>query len=165
MTEYIKENSNRVNSYQQMCFDPVLYQLMMWDSKPWSINVTRYLLHVKIFLWGNFLPLGCSDGGPVVSRFSEYPSKTSFSLSLTSGIEKFYASEGYITIFRRKFFVSQCQKISWRNLSVLCFRIFPAAKKFFDKRGGEYQDFPSKLFCLTVPKIWKFSWGNHLVLH
>ena len=22
-----------------------------------------------------------------------------------------------------------------------------------DKRGGEYQDFPSKNFCLTVPKI------------
>ena len=21
-----------------------------------------------------------------------------------------------------------------------------------DKRGGEYQDFPSKIFCLTVPK-------------
>ena len=21
-----------------------------------------------------------------------------------------------------------------------------------DKRGGEYQDFPSKFFCLTVPK-------------
>ena len=30
-----------------------------------------------------------------------------FSVSLISGIEKFYASEGYVTIFRRKFFVSQ----------------------------------------------------------
>ena len=27
-----------------------------------------------------------------------------FSLSLVSGIEKFYASEGYATIFRRNFF-------------------------------------------------------------
>ena len=26
-----------------------------------------------------------------------------FSVSLTSGIEKIYASEGYVTIFRRKF--------------------------------------------------------------
>ena len=34
-----------------------------------------------------------------------------FSPSLISGIEKIYASEGYVTIFRRKFFVSQCRKI------------------------------------------------------
>ena len=35
-----------------------------------------------------------------------------FSVSLFSGIEKFYASEGYVTIFRRKFFVSQFPNIS-----------------------------------------------------
>ena len=35
---------------------------------------------------------------------------------------------------------------------MLCFRIFPVTKKFMDKRGGEYQDFPSTIFCLTVPK-------------
>ena len=35
-----------------------------------------------------------------------------FSVSLISGIEKVYASEGYVTIFCRKFFVSQCRKIS-----------------------------------------------------
>ena len=29
-----------------------------------------------------------------------------------SGIEKFYASEGYVTIFCRNFFVSQYRKIS-----------------------------------------------------
>ena len=28
--------------------------------------------------------------------------------------------------------------------------------------GGEYQNFPSKIFCLTVPKIFV---GNHLLLH
>ena len=32
----------------------------------------------------------------------------SFSVSLLSGIEIFYASEGYVRIFRRKFLVSQC---------------------------------------------------------
>ena len=36
---------------------------------------------------------------------------------------------------------------------MLCFGKFPVAKKFMDKRGGEYQKFPSKIFCLTVPKI------------
>ena len=35
---------------------------------------------------------------------------------------------------------------------MLCFKKFPVVKKFMDKRGGEYQDFPSKISCLTVPK-------------
>ena len=36
---------------------------------------------------------------------------------------------------------------------MLCFRKFPVAKKFIDKNGGgEYQELPSKNFCLTVPK-------------
>ena len=35
-----------------------------------------------------------------------------FSLSLICGIEKLYASEGYVTIFRRKLFVSQYRNIS-----------------------------------------------------
>ena len=35
-----------------------------------------------------------------------------FSVSLISDIEKFYASEGYVTIFRRKCFVSQYRNIS-----------------------------------------------------
>ena len=35
-----------------------------------------------------------------------------FRESLISGIEKFYASEGYVTIFRRKFFVSQHRNTS-----------------------------------------------------
>ena len=36
---------------------------------------------------------------------------------------------------------------------MLCIRKFPVAKEFMDKGGGEYQDFSSKIFCLTVPKI------------
>ena len=34
-----------------------------------------------------------------------------FSLSLVSRVENIYASEGYNTIFRRKFFVSQCRGV------------------------------------------------------
>ena len=34
-----------------------------------------------------------------------------FSVSLISGIEKIYASEGYVTIFRRKIFVLQYRNI------------------------------------------------------
>ena len=52
------------------------------------------------------------------------------------------------TIFRRKFFVSQCRKLSWA--SVQCFRKFRVSKNFMLNRG--YHIFPSKFFCLTVPK-------------
>ena len=64
-----------------------------------------------------------------------------FSVSLISGIEKFYASEGYVKSFHRKFFVSQYRNISQRNPSVLCSRKFLVAKKFMDKREGEVSRF------------------------
>ncbi len=35
---------------------------------------------------------------------------------------------------------------------MLCFRTLPVAKKFMDKKGGGFQEFLSKKFCLTVPK-------------
>ena len=38
------------------------------------------------------------------------------------------------------------------NPSVLYFRKFSVVKNILDKRGVEYQDFPSKTLCLTVPK-------------
>ena len=34
-----------------------------------------------------------------------------------------------------------------------CFRKVPVAKKFMDKRVGNYKGFPSKIVCLTVPKF------------
>ena len=74
-----------------------------------------------------------------------------FRVSLISGIEKIYASEGDVTIFRRKFFVSVYRNTSYRNPSLLFFRKFPVAKKFMDKRWG-VEDIPSKIFCHTVPK-------------
>ena len=43
-----------------------------------------------------------------------------------------------------------------RRETLLCFTKFLVSKKFMDQEGGggvvEYYDFPSKLFCLTVPK-------------
>ena len=35
---------------------------------------------------------------------------------------------------------------------MLCFRKLLVAKIFMDKRKGKYQDFPSRVLCLTVPK-------------
>ena len=75
-----------------------------------------------------------------------------FTVSLFLDIEKFYASEDYVTIFRRIFFVSQYQNISWRKPSMLCLRKFLVPKKFVDKREGEVSRFSFEIFCLTVPK-------------
>ena len=36
---------------------------------------------------------------------------------------------------------------------MLCFRKFSIVKKLMDERAGEYQEFPSKTFCLTVLKF------------
>ena len=69
-----------------------------------------------------------------------------FSVSLIFGIEKFYASEGYVTIFCRKFFVSQCRKSSQVNTFVLFFRKFRVAKKLMDKGGWRASRFSVKNF-------------------
>ena len=59
----------------------------------------------------------------------------------------------------------------------MCFRKLLVAKKFFDKSGGEYQDFVWKKFCLTllknfvgepfsvslissIEKVWMRGWGG-----
>ena len=54
--------------------------------------------------------------------------------------------------FPPKSFCPIVPNISWGNHFVQCFRSFPVAKKFLDKGGGGYQDFPSKFFPLTLPK-------------
>ena len=86
----------------------------------------------------------------------------SFSLSLISGIEKFYASEGYVTIFRRIVFVSQYRNVSQRSPSVLCFRKFLMAKKFEDKKLGAVSKFYDESFLLRVPKNFEEQRGTLL---
>ena len=55
---------------------------------------------------------------------------------------------GGITFCRRNVLVSQCQKILWG--SVQGFRKIGVSKTFMLNRG--YLNFPSKIFCLTVPE-------------
>ena len=71
-----------------------------------------------------------------------------FRESINSDVEKLYASKGYVTISVEVFGLT-VPKIYVVNPSMLCFRKFPEAKMFMDKKG-EYQDFPSKVFCLTL---------------
>ena len=35
---------------------------------------------------------------------------------------------------------------------MLCFGKFSVANKFMDEKGEGYQNFPSKIYCLKVPK-------------
>ena len=76
-----------------------------------------------------------------------------FSVSLISGIEKFYASEGYVTISRGKFFVSQYRKTLQGNPSVLCFGKFPVANKFMDEKGGVSRFSLEKFLSHSAEKI------------
>ena len=71
-----------------------------------------------------------------------------FNVSENLGHRKILCIIGGITIFRRIFFVSQRQKISWASLQ--CLRQIGLSKNFMHKRG--YHVFQSKIFCLTVPK-------------
>ena len=71
-----------------------------------------------------------------------------------SGSGKLYGLErGGIKIFCRKSFVSHCRKLSTfaEEPFVLSFRKSPVARNSMDKRG-RYQVFPSKTFCVIMPK-------------
>ena len=67
-------------------------------------------------------------------------------VSGTSDSEGYWYYQQYPILL--KFFVSQSRKISWA--SVQCFRKFGGSENFMHNRG--YHNFPSKIFCLTVPK-------------
>ena len=75
-----------------------------------------------------------------------------FRVSLISGIESFYASDGFFTIFRRKIFVSQSGKTLQGKLSVLRFGKFPVSHKFMDEKWGSIKFFRRIIFCRAVSK-------------
>ena len=66
------------------------------------------------------------------------------------GVSKNLCLIGGITFFPQKFFVSQCRKNSWASLQ--CLRKMGVSKLFMHTR--RYHVSPSKVFGLTVPKIY-----------
>ena len=83
-----------------------------------------------------------------------------FRLSLISGIETFYAEEGYVTIFRRVFLSRSTEKFCRGTLLYYVSEKFPVANKFMDKKGGVSR-FSVEILCLTAPKIFV---GEHFRL-
>ena len=78
-------------------------------------------------------------------KFRGHPLNVSENL----GYRKSLCIIGGITIFRRKFFVSQCGKISWASFQ--CFRKFGVSKNFMHNRGITI--FRRKFFVSQCRKI------------
>ena len=97
-------------------------------------------------------------------EYEDFPSKTfcltvprsfvgkPFSVSLLSGAEKVWIREGVWSI---KFFFRNFSSHSAEDFcreTLYCFTTFGCRKSFEKRGGGDYQDFLSKIFFLTVPK-------------
>ncbi len=80
----------------------------------------------------------------------------SSSVSLISDVGNVWIKEGGGDVARFSvdfFFRTVPRSFVWEIFCAV-FQRFSASEKFVDKRGGGYQDFPSNVFCLTVPKVW-----------
>ena len=77
-----------------------------------------------------------------------------FTVAVISGTGKVWIrkGEGSIKIFHQKIFLSHSAENFRRGILYCCSNF--GYRKSLDKKGGggEYQDIPSKIFCLTVPK-------------
>ena len=67
-----------------------------------------------------------------------------FRVSLISVIEKFYASEDYVTIFCRNFCLTMPKNFEGEPFCAV-FQNISGSQKVYGEEGG-YQDFPSKVF-------------------
>ena len=76
----------------------------------------------------------------------------SFTVALISGVQKVWIrGGGGVSRFSVKIFLSHsAEKFRW-GILYCCINF--GYRKSSEKRRGEYQDIPSKIFCLTVPKI------------
>ena len=87
----------------------------------------------------------------ILSHSADKIPRRTFCLSNEFCYQKFSSKGGgELHCFVENFFFSQDRKVSPGNHSV--FHKVLRAKKFLGMGGGSYHDFPSKSFCLTVPK-------------
>ena len=74
----------------------------------------------------------------------------SFTVAIISGIEKVWIKRGGVSRFSVKIFLSHSPGNFRWTILYCCIKF--GYRESLDRRGGEYQDFPWKKFCLTVPK-------------
>ena len=118
---------------------------IVWE--PFSLSIFSGIEKVWMRGWG-------AETFPSKIAFLTVPEifvRQALRVSLRSDIEKFYASEGYVTIFCRNFLSHSAEK--FRRGTLLCC----VSESFLYRislwtRRGEYQKFPSGIFCLTSPK-------------
>ena len=140
------------------------WKLLSHSTEKFSWGTFRCIRKFRV--WKNFM----HQRGGRVSRFSvenflshkadknRRRTLLCFERILVSKI--FKQRRGEASRFCRKFFYLTGPK-KLRQGTILCFRKFLVGKKFTDKKrvgGGRYHDFPSKSFCLTVPK---YFIGDH----
>ena len=98
-----------------------------------------------------------------------------FSVSLISGIERFYASEIYLTILCRNFFCLSAEKFRRGAFLIcvsekICYRKKLWIRGGGGKGGGSITIF-SRKFCLTIPKnfvgesycFWEIFWFRNVL--
>ena len=77
--------------------------------------------------------------------------RESFFAALISGTEKVWIRSGGISIFSVENFLSHSAQIFRRGILYCCINF--GYRQSLDQKGGGYQGFTSKIFCLTVPKF------------
>ncbi len=85
----------------------------------------------------------------------------SFIVALLSGIEKVWRRGGEVSRFSVNNFLSHSADENFRTRILYCCINF-GYRRSLEERGGRYQDFPSTIFCLTVPT--KFSVGESFIV-
>ena len=90
-----------------------------------------------------------------MSHTAENLRREYFFVALISGTEKVCRRGGRIKNFRQNYLLSHSpENFRWEYIIVAT---TSRTEKVWRRGGGEYQDFPSEFFCLTV---WKTSVGE-----
>ena len=131
-----------------------------FPSKNFCLTVPKISVWEILYCCINFGYRKSLDGRGGVSRFSvenflsysaENLPRESFTVALFSGTEKVWirGGGGLSRFSVEKFLSHSAEKSAWESFTVA---LISGIEKVW-MGGGEYQDFPSKIFCLTVPKI------------
>ena len=123
---------------------------------------------IKVLVSNNFMDKrGKGKGGKEYHDFlsnffgfkiQKYFLADHFRVSLFSGIEKIYDSRGYVTIFRRKCYVSQCQKFSNRSTDFGCWKFLGISSNFQHGSDSNRDSTAWETCCIKPTAVNFFGW-------